>query len=350
MENKFEYCRELDSLHFTSEQKARLTAQIRNATENKTHATRHPVRRMVLVAAAIVAVLAVGGGAIAMRMAGESFLPIFGTAHTEIVNKIGRPIDAGVTDDGITVTADAIIGDKYNAFVIFTVKREDGSTLGLPTDLPVKNLSFEQSGCDMSGRGGAHGASWFTDSEKDDNTVRYIETISSDDPLVLENIKAKFHKLQYFDNETNQMKTLSDGTWKLKFEGNYADSSISLPTGETFTQSGMNFKVTGICVSSVALRIEYEVDNEVNWGDTSSEDGREPEQMQREEARYLNGVSIILTKKDGSTLDLTNVGGSINPANGKTTCVKSGVFEEIIPSEDMKSISIGGVDIPINAG
>lgn len=347
MENLFEYCRDLDSLHFTSEQKAQMISNLEKSDMKKPHPIRKPASRIVLIAAVLALVLAIGGGALALRRAGDSFIPLFGTAQTEVIDKIGRPIDAGTTSDGIRITADAIIGDKYNACVVFSIMREDGSPFELPDGVSMKDLLFEHSDCDIRGSGGGHGSAWFMENTGD-NTIHYVENYSADSELKLGQIKASFKKLQYFAPD-GQIKTISDGTWNFRFEGNYEDSSISLPSGENFTQDGLNFKVTGISISPVAMKVDYETNGEADFGDRASADGREPEQMRRVEEQYLSSISIVLTKKDGSQLDLTNSGGGISPKNGKTVCSKSGVFSEIVPLEEMQSISIGGVEIPISS-
>ncbi|CAN4051462.1 Transcriptional regulator XRE family, partial [Dysosmobacter welbionis] len=71
---------------------------------------RRPVRRIALIAAAAVLVLAVGtaGATGILRSAAEVFSPLFGgaPAQTEIIDKIGYPVGASDTDNGVTVTAD----------------------------------------------------------------------------------------------------------------------------------------------------------------------------------------------------------------------------------------------------
>ena len=49
----------------------------------------------------------------------------------------------------------------------------------------------------------------------------------------------------------------------------------------------------------------------------------------------LNGIS------------LPSVGSSMDPEDGKTYCVRQGTFARILPLEDMASLTIGGVTIPI---
>ena len=62
---------------------------------------------------------------------------------------------------------------------------------------------------------------------------------------------------------------------------------------------------------------------------------------------YLENVEILLNKKDGTVVDMSNSGGSLAPENGKTVCVKGNAFEEIIPLEELESVSVGGITFPI---
>lgn len=45
---------------------------------------------------------------------------------------------------------------------------------------------------------------------------------------------------------------------------------------------------------------------------------------------------------------MTGAGGSTDPGKGKTNCVRAEVFEEILPLQNMKSITVGSAKIPIN--
>lgn len=350
MENLSDYRREMDRLHFTAEQKARLAARISNAAEKEPPAARRPIRRVLAAAAAVAVVFAVGGGAAAAGLVGDFFAPVFGTSRTEVVNQIGRPIGAGATDHGITITADAIIGDKYNACIVYTIKRGDGSPLGLPAGVSASELSFEQGGFSLHGGASSHGASWFTESKSNGNAAQYVEQISVDGLLNPGRARVDFHNLQYFDQESGKMVTLCDGDWTFGFDVSYEDSSVALSSGKTFAQNGISFTITGVSVSPVGLHLEYEADGEADLTGDSSGDGRESPRMTRTTGSYLRDISVILTKKDGSKLDLTDFGGSIKTAGGKTTCVKSGVFREIVPIEDIKSVSVGGTEIPVDSG
>ena len=64
-------------------------------------------------------------------------------------------------------------------------------------------------------------------------------------------------------------------------------------------------------------------------------------------ARYFENVEILLTKTDGTVIDMSNSGGSIEPKHGITVCSKGEVLAEIIPLEKLASISVGGIEYPI---
>lgn len=351
MENPFEYRREMDALTFSSKQKEHLAAQVAKAAETQPHTVR-PMRRVIATVAVAAVVVTASCGAMASGFVGNAFDSVFGTAKTQVINKIGKPIGAGATDNGISVTADAIIGDKYNACIVYTIKRTDGSPLGVPSGLPAKCLSFEDGngssffGGNPFAGGGSHGSSWFTQSKSDAKAVQYVEDISSDRPLNQGIVYADFKNLQYYDERTKKSVVLCKGEWKFSFHSSYEDTSVSLPAGQFFTWKGITFKIDDVSVSSVGMRIAYQANREANFNQATN--GKENSQTEAENDRYL-GVPIVITQKDGTKLDMTNSGGSTCSGNGKTDCEKSGIFQQIISPENMKSITVGGVEIPINA-
>ena len=131
MHGQYEYQQALDSLRFTPEQKAALADRAVRSAQREVR-RRWPVGRALVIAAALAAVLMAGAGASGvLKSAAEAFAPILGgsAAQTEIIDKIGYPIGAGDTDNGVTITADAIIGDAYNACIVYTIRRDDGTSL-----------------------------------------------------------------------------------------------------------------------------------------------------------------------------------------------------------------------------
>ena len=353
MNSQFEYQESLNSLRFTDEQKeaiARRAAQVvRQQTRQARPAHRRPVRRMALVAAAAVLVLAMGtaGATGILRSAVEVFSPLFGgaPAQTEIIDQIGYPVGASDTDNGVTVTADAVMGDAYNAVIVYTISRDDGTAL-LPEGTSGDMLLVRGNGTDLNVLGGAHGGSHFVVEDPAASSIQLVETISADVPINDCTATGVFEDICKWDEETGEAVPVIEGKWKVKFQMAYEDSSVTLGNGETFVQNGMTFTIDGITLSPVAYKVDYTVDSEVVWSDSGS--GRQSEEDSRQMERYFENVEILLTLTDSTVIDLSNAGGSIEPKDGVTICSKGEMFSEVIPMDEMASISVGGVVFPID--
>ena len=351
MSDLFDYKKEMSELRFTEIQKKALAEAAASAARTPAK-RRRPVFRTALIAAAMAAVLVVGSSAAGILPSpAEIFTPLFGgaAAQTEVIDKIGRPIGASDTDNGITITAEAIMGDQYNAVIVYTLTRDDGERF-LPEGkgLDATYLTMGGFGGASWVKGGTHGGSWFVDEDPEDNQIQLVETASSDTSMTKGTATAEFEDLCYWDAETEQSVALYPGHWKFRFEVDYEDCSIRLGGGETFSQGGLSFTIDEISVSPIAVRAAYTADEAVVWSDAPS--GRQSEEDARQSQRYLENVEILLTRTDGTVVDLSGSGGSIAPKDGATVCAKGRVFDEIIPLEDMASVTVGGVvyEIPHN--
>ena len=353
MNSQFEYQESLNALHFTDEQKEAIARRAAEAAQRQTRQAqptyRRPVRRMALIAAAAVLVLAVGtaGATGILRSAVEVFSPLFGgaPAQTEIIDKIGYPVGASDTDNGVTVTADAVMGDAYNAVIVYTISRDDGTRL-LPEGTTGDMLLVHGSGTDLNVWGGSHGGSRFVVEDPASSSIQLVETISADRPINDCTATGSFENIYKWDEETGEAVPVVEGRWKVKFEMAYEDSSIALGNGETFVQNGMTFTIDSITLSPVAYKVDYTVDSEVEW--TTSGSGRQSEEDSRQMERYFENVEILLTLTDGTVVELSNAGGSIGPEDGTTVCSKGEMFSQVIPMEEMASLSVGGVVYPID--
>ena len=260
------------------------------------------------------------------------------------VNRILTDADflpAEATDkNGVTVTADAVMGDAYNAVIVYTISRDDGTRL-LPEDITGEMLLVHGNGTDLSILGGSHGSSYFVVEDPAASSIQMVETVSADKPINDCTATGVFENLYKWDEEAGEAVPIIEGKWRLKFEMTYEDSSVTLSGGETFTQDGMTFTIDSITLSPVAYKVDYTVDSEVVWSNSGS--GRQSEEDRLTTQRYFENVEILLTLTDGTVIDLSNAGGSIGPEDGVTVCSKGEVFSEVLPMEDMASISVGGV-------
>ena len=346
MSDLFDYKKEMSALRFTEMQKKTLAEAAASAAQ-ETAKRRRPVFRTALIAAAMAAVLVVGAGAAGiLPNPTEVFAPLFGgaAAQTEVIGKIGRPIGASDTDNGITITAEAIMGDQHNAVIVYTLTRDDGERF-LPEGKGLDETYLMMGGFGGASwvKGGTHGGSWFVDEDPEDNQIQMVETASSNAAMTKGTANAKFEDLKYWNEETEQAELLYSGSWKLRFEVDYEDCSVRLGGGETFSQDGLNFTIDEISVSPIAVRAAYTADEPVVWSDAPS--GRQDPEDASKARQYLENIQILLTKTDGTVIDLSNSGGSVSPdpEAGVSRCTKGEVLEEIIPLAELESISVGGV-------
>ena len=350
MSDLFDYKKEMSELRFTEFQKKALAEAAASAASGKAK-RRRPVFRTALIAAAMAVVLVVGTSAAGiLPTPTEVFAPLFGgaVAQTEVIDKIGRPIGASDTDNGITITAEAIMGDQYNAVIVYTLTRDDGERF-----LP-EGKGLDETYLMMGGFGGAswakgdtHGGSWFVDEDPEDNQIQLVETASSNAVMTKGTANAKFEDLQYWNVETEQAELLYPGKWKLRFEVDYEDCSVRLGGGETFSQDGLNFTIDEITLSPIAVRVVYTADSAVVWSDAPS--GRQSPEDTPKMQQFLENIEILLTKTDGTVIDLSGSGGRVSPdyETGVSHCSKGQVFDAVIPLEDMASLSAGGVTYEI---
>ena len=58
-------------------------------------------------------------------------------------------------------------------------------------------------------------------------------------------------------------------------------------------------------------------------------------------------AKLLITKTDGTVLDFSDFGGSMDPHDGKTVCTRQGTFDTILPLDEVASVTIGDTTIPV---
>ena len=342
----------LSELHFSEEQKENMVdrlirAQLEPVQPKK---RRRPIGRTVAAIAAVAAVMSMGAGAVYSGLASDAFSAIFGTEQTEIIDKIGKPLDVSDTDAGITVTADAILGDEHNLNVVFTLMRDDGSSWDV-TD--AKLLSFGNADVQLNYLGGSHGGAWFVDEDPNDNQIQYVQQITVDDGSIpMGSAKASMSDLTVYDSQTGDVQQVIEGSWNLRFDVQYEDSSVELLADpvQVATDAG-TATVTEVRLSPVGFRVSgyYEVFNAETQqmaDNYEAASGREPDDSP---FRRMRDVPVVMTLKNGEIVDLgTYAGGSANMSDRSFTL--SGCYESAIYNlDDVESVTVGDVTLPVTA-
>ena len=198
-------------------------------------------------------VLAVGAGATGgLKTVAQAFAGVFGpTADTQVMDQIGYPIGASDTDNGVTVTAEAILFDGYNYLMTYSIAREDGTAFSveeIPQGEGRLNLTWDSADSTI-GRNttGAHGSSYFYDADPTDAAIQYVETMSYHEQAQAGGtVKITLQDLRTVGDRETASQVLAEGTWNLKFQLKAGDLSVRLPVGQTLEWNGMTATIDAL--------------------------------------------------------------------------------------------------------
>lgn len=336
------YRESMNELRFSPQQKQEMIDQLMNQSVRPPRGRAIPLRRICALGAAAVLAGALCLGAAAsgvLKPAAQAFGAVFGTtpAQTEIIDWIGRPLDARATVDGVTVQADAIIGDTYSYAIVYSIYREDGQPITADPD-PNRDgalaLRFGDWDTDVGHMGGMHGTAWFFDEDPADNAVQFVQLLTADAPL--EPGTATVHLTDLKQGIGEDAALLAEGSWELRFDFAFEDSSLELPGGQSFTVNGASAVLNSVAVSPLSLRIDYTVETGLSSSSGTADSAPTPQ-------------PVFLTLTDGSRIDLTGFGGGVRPEGDSLRCELSGVFDQILPLDTIESITIGEVTLPVNS-
>lgn len=372
------YRQALDSMAFSEEASERMTNDLTQAIAERqareaeaaaavpapaatqTHATNRRAprfkKRWQLVAAASLAGALVVGSAGAIAATG-TLTTVNGLlddmfngapASTEVIDAIGRPIGASATCNGVTVTADTVVGDRYNYVVVFSIARDDGEPFDVtPNDAGTLPLMFEgPSGIHIDWMNGGGGSIHFYDADPNDNAIQMVESISADTfngkGIIGNTARVHLENLCVLD-DVDGLRTLVEGTWDLKFTMNYDDTTIDLPAGFSVDYNGLSADIESVAISPIGITVDYTAHDVMDWQDQDS--GKMSDWNEAEMDRILN-LPILISLADGTVIDATESGSaSTTNDNGTTSVHKTYVFDVFAAPEDITSVSIAGAEV-----
>lgn len=371
------YTASMDGLHFSDEAKARMAEGLRAAAAAKgaeknvqpkapaevlimseRRPGRRRTRRWARVAAGLALALVLGGGGTVAVAAGvlpnpaDVLSDVFGgaPAQTELLNEVGRPIGASATSNGVTVTAEAVAGDRFNYAVAYSIEFEDSAAL--------EGIEFHEGGTltyvgdaflRVDGAMSGGGLARLYDADPGDNTLQLVQVMGvqtwNDAGIVGRTARFSMSKLEIFTDE-GEFKTLAAGDWNLKFEMNYVDTTVDLPASQTTTWQGADVTIDAVTVSSVGVTVDYTIERQI--GDLGPS-GRLSDEAQAKQDAVL-GLPVTVTFADGTTFDATNANTHAEEQNDGTSAVtKTVTYDRIIAADDILSVIVGDVEIPVSA-
>lgn len=331
-----------------------------NGTRRKPRIARHPVRTVARIAA-VTAVLAIviGGAGTAMAtgvlpLPSDMLSDIFDgpASQTEIIDRIGRPVGASCSNNGVTVTADAIMGDKDMVTIAYTLTFDDPAALKKLSE-PGENGTIAGSvdgNVYVDGEHGGQGQSWLIDKNPNDSSIQYFAQFSVESPgLMGRTVRTHINSLVVprAGKELPEYKKILTGPWDLKFQLNYEDTSVTIPAPKSVNFNGTKATIQEATVSCVGVSVRYNIDRSIEHDNNS---GKMSQNME-ESMDAVGNIPLIVTFKDGHVEDATSHSGYFANKldNGTTDVHKTWQFSQVCDTDKIASVQIGDTVIPMNS-
>ncbi len=249
--------------------------------------------------------------------------PLYGGAQTELVDNVGVPAGASTTVNGYTLTAEAVIGDKYNIAIVYSLTRADGKCFD-------EMIYFEDSSNSFMDKNGS--GIYRYDLSEDGTKIQIVEIWSSVDNLFLNrDANVIFTNLMKSDGEDKIL--VAEGEWNLRFTLRYNDTSVNVPVSNMNVQDavGKRYQIEKITLSQIGVHVDFT--------------------MQKAEAESSIGdvdftLSVVLT--DDTVIDVS--GGFACSIGSDDTAYKGdygAFFDEPIPMENIKALIICGSTLEV---
>lgn len=331
-----------------------------NGTRRKPRIARHPVRTVARIAA-VTAILAIviGGAGTAMAtgvlpLPSDMLSDIFDgpASQTEIIDRIGRPVGASCSNNGVTVTADAIMGDKDMVTIAYTLTFDDPAALKKLSE-PGENGTIAGSvdgNVYVDGEHGGQGQSWLIDKNPNDSSIQYFAQFSVESPgLMGRTVRTHINSLVVprAGKELPEYKKILTGPWDLKFQLNYEDTSVTIPAPKSVNFNGTKATIQEATVSCVGVSVRYNIDRSIEHDNNS---GKMSQNME-ESMDAVGDIPLIVTFKDGHVEDATSHSGYFANKldNGTTDVHKTWQFSQVCDTDKIASVQIGDTVIPMNS-
>lgn len=275
-------------------------------------------------------------------------MPLYGGAQTEIVENVGVPINASTTVGGYTLTADAVIGDRYNVSIVYSLRREDGGELPEGLMFDAYNTDVMRPVIPFLPGGGSGGGGYSHEMSEDRKVLKVIYewTQSSRLFFIQRRTKASFSDLVIHDKETGNTTLWQKGTWNLQFAIRYKDTTKTfyLWNREVAGYDGVIYTIQRAALSPFGLHLDLTCPHP------------DTEHMEIGSQEYAAALTITsdefqvgLRLTDGTQIDLDdwNMGGHGSESKKNMTWNYGASFAEPIPMENVQSIIICGTEIPV---
>jgi len=286
-------------------------------------------RRLLTAALAAALLIGTASAEIAAGTVSNLLAPLYGGAQTEIVDSIGIPVNASTTVEGYTLTADAVIGDRYNIAIVYTLTREDGEPM------PKGVMFADQSNSVTRGSGG--GSISYKRSEDGMSLQIVEEWTGASRFLFRRNAHVVFENLEVYDRESRERSVLVEGTWELNFTVRYKDATVKVPVDDLHVTGteGYEYQIHEVYLSPIGIHMELTAPNTLDKEDPHS--------------HLMPDFTVSVLLNDDTAVEMTdtNSGGGGGVDEERLDAHYGAAFQEPIPMDTIAGLIICDQTLPV---
>lgn len=368
--NTDKYINEINKLSLTDERKLEIMSNIKKDANQSKVIPFSRVGKIAVAVACICVTTTVTAYAIGvLKSPSEVFSPIFGveaeqTIYKDLIDKIGTSIGVSSTSNGVTITLDGIIGDKNNAYVVYTITNEDGSKIELTEDIIGSLTPGLANGTQLPD----DYTNWSINrlmTTNEDGYLQLIEEFTIEDQLPIgEMLVSEFTKFSDY-HET----FIIEGNWKIEYSFDYEDTSIVIDVNETYSKynkdydDDVNYTIESLRISPISIVVNwssYDIPDLVKSNSDEHDDIPvyivEPNddnnavivETVKEIIYGPPNPQILIHQKDGNVVNVIESPGFIaHNEEGFVSNQTSVTYERIILLEDIDKIQVGDIFVPM---
>lgn len=372
-----DYRETMKDLSFTQEQKEAMVDRL--LAESPQTAYHRPRKRMLEAVAALlvltITACAAGGFQALAQVIANIIDPNADQTQTQTIEDLFIPIGVSDTHNGVTITAEGVIGDTHSVSILYSISRDNGEPLIPPSEETARvsngdnTLLFESNDTALnmvefpedtfSGTFG-YGGSTFLDFDVSDSALYFLESWTYPlSPIQLEEtvhvtfVNLYSHEMfvtlqgEWVENQI----PLVRGTWELTFDLDYEPAAAGLPTGQTFHHQEVTGTITNLELSPLSLHLEYDYTLDMEALEARYDPATAyPPGASLEDWAFIDlltdsSMYLSLNFTDGSSTPLFLDGDISQPGHA----IVSDTFETIYPLDTIESITIGDLTIPVEA-
>ena len=254
--------------------------------------------------------------------------PLYGGAQTKIVESIGVPLNASVTVGDYTLKADAVIGDRYNLTIVYSLTRVDRKKLSEWTRFD----DWKSHGVRRNSGHLSHQLS------EDGKTLYLLEKLTGNQPLFLfkRDFQVDFRDLIIWDPENAVGHPLQEGHWQLHFTIRYEDTTETVWRGKKAVtdQNGGVFTIRKIELSPVGMHMDLDL----------------PACYFEDVGKAHGAFRVSLLLQDGTVVTIEDFGmGGGGKSDGKTWDYNfRTMFDIPVQKESIRAILICDTEFPVH--